>query len=57
MTDGFTAFIFAVDFGGWMYSLMMRNTMRQTPSLIAAGVAGVGGFIVIFTLMKFVFHY
>jgi len=57
MTDGFTAVIFAIGFGGWVYSLMMKNTMRQEPSLMAAGVAGVAGFIVIFTLMKFVFHY
>jgi hypothetical protein len=57
MTDGFTAVVFAVGFGGWIYSLMMKNTMRQQPSLIAASVAGVAGFIVIFTLMKFVFHY
>jgi len=57
MTDGFTALIFAAGFGGWIYSLMMKNTMRQQPSLIAAGVSGVAGYIVIFTLMKYVFHY
>lgn len=57
MTDGFTALIFAVGFGGWIYSLMMKNTMRQQPSLIAAVVSGVAGYIVIFTLMKYVFHY
>ena len=57
MTDGFTALIFAVGLGGWVYSYFMKNTMRQQPSLMAAGVAGVAGFIVIFTLMKYVLHY
>jgi hypothetical protein len=57
MTDGFTALIFAVGFGGWIYSYFMKSTMQQRPSLTAAGVAGVVGFIVILTLMKYVFHY
>lgn len=57
MTDGFTALIFGVGFGGWVYSLVIRSTMRQRPSLIAGGASGVAGVVVIFTLMKFVFHY
>lgn len=57
MTDGFTALVFAAGFGGWIYSLMMKNTMRQQPSLIAALVSGIAGYVVIFTLMKYVFHY
>lgn len=57
MSEGFTALIFAVGFGGWVYSYFMKNTMQQKPSLTAAGVAGVIGFIVIYTLMKYVFHY
>lgn len=57
MTDGFTALIFAIGFGGWVYSYFMKNTMRQSPSLTAGGVAGVVGFIIVFTIMKFVLHY
>lgn len=57
MSDGFTALIFGVGFGGWVYSLAVRNTVRSSTSLIAGGAAGVAGFIVIFTLMKSVFHY
>lgn len=57
MTDGVTALIFAIGFGGWIYSVFMKNTMQQKPSLIAAAVAGVAGYLVIFTLMKYVFHY
>ena len=57
MTDGFTALIFAVGFGGWVYSYFMKNTMQQKPSLTAAGVAAVAGFIVIYSLMKYVLHY
>lgn len=57
MTDGVTALIFAIGFGGWIYSVFMKNTMQQKPSLTAAAVAGVAGYLVIFTLMKYVFHY
>lgn len=57
MTDGVTALIFAIGFGGWIYSIFMKNTMQQKPSLTAAAVAGVAGYLVIFTLMKYVFHY
>jgi len=57
MTDGFTALVFAVGFGGWVYAYFMKSTMQQRPSLTAAGVAGVAGFVVIFTLMKYVLHY
>ena len=57
MTDGFTALIFGVGAGGWVYAQAMRSTKHQTTSLITAGVAGVAGFIVIFTLMKYVLHY
>ena len=57
MTDGFTALVFAIGVGGWVYSYFMKNTMRQRSSLTAGGVASVVGFIVIFTLMKYVLHY
>lgn len=57
MTDGFTAIIFGVGFGTWVFSHMMHSTMRTSTSVIAGGACGVAGFIVIFTLMKFVFHF
>jgi hypothetical protein len=57
MTDGFTALIFGVGLAGWVYSFLMKNTMQQKPSLTGAGVAAVIGFIVVYTLMKYVLHY
>lgn len=57
MTSGVTAFVFAVGFGGWIYAMMMRNTSNQRSSLTAAAVAALAGFVVIFTLLKFVFHF
>jgi hypothetical protein len=57
MTDGVTALIFGAGFGVWIYAMMMRSTSNPKNSLVAAVVAAFGGFIVIFTLMKFVFHF
>jgi hypothetical protein len=57
MTDGVTALIFGAGFGAWIYAMMMRSTSNPKNSLVAASVAAFGGFIVIFTLMKFVFHF
>lgn len=54
MTDGVTSLIFGAGFGTWIYAMMMKNTSSQQNSLIAGAVAGVAGFIVIFTLLKFV---
>lgn len=52
MSDSFTALVFGVGFGGWTYAKLMKNTNNQRNSLIGAGVAGVGGFLVIFTIIK-----
>jgi hypothetical protein len=57
MTDGVTALIFGAGFGAWIYTMMMRSTSNAKSSIVAAIVAAFGGFIVIFTLLKFVFHF
>lgn len=56
MGDGTVAFIFGAGFGAWVYNKLMKTTNRQQSSLIGGGIAGVGSFIVLFTLMKFVLH-
>jgi len=57
MTDWFTALIFAVGFGTWVYAYMMRSTMRVSSSLAGAGVCAAVAFIVIFTLMRYILHF
>lgn len=56
MGDGVISFIFAAGFGTWVYSKIMKSTNVQRSSLIGGMVAALGGFIVLFTLLKFVFH-
>lgn len=56
MGAGVVSFIFAAGFGTWVYSKVMKSTNIQRSSLISGVVAGLGGFIVLFTLMKFVLH-
>ena len=57
MTDWLTALMFGAGLGVWVFSYMMKNTMRRDTSTIAGATAGVAGFIVIITLIKLVFHF
>lgn len=56
MSDGITATIFAAGFGTWVYSKMMHSTNSTRNSLTGATVSAVIAFVVIFTLMKYIFH-
>jgi hypothetical protein len=56
MSDGITAIIFAAGFGTWVYSKMMHSTNSQHSALTGATVSGVIAFVVIYTLMKYIFH-
>jgi hypothetical protein len=56
MSNGLTGLLFGVGFGGWVYSIMMRQTGGQAK--IAVGVAifaGLVGFFVVFSLLAWVF--
>ncbi len=55
--DGVTAFMFAVGIGTWVYSKLMRSTNNTQNSLIGAAITGVVGFIVIFTVLKYLLQW
>ena len=56
MNNGLVALMFGVGLGGWVYYQMMRHTGNNTKSsLIAAGLAGLVGAFVIYTLFAWVF--
>jgi hypothetical protein len=58
LSDAMTGLIFGVGFGGWVYFKLLANTGgHQKSALIGGLLAGAGGFFVIFTLIKFVFHF
>jgi ABC-type proline/glycine betaine transport system permease subunit len=57
MSDGITAIIFAAGFGAWVYNKMMHSTNSQHSALVGTVVSAAIAFIVIFTLMKYVFHF
>jgi tetrahydromethanopterin S-methyltransferase subunit D len=56
MGDGFVSLMFGAGFGTWVYSKLMKNTMNQKNSLIGGAVAGIGGCVVLYTLVKFTLH-
>ena len=56
MGDGLLSLLVAVGFAAWIYSKLMKSTNIQKNSLIGSAIAGIGGFIVLFTLLKFVLH-
>jgi hypothetical protein len=56
MGDGLISLLVAVGFAAWIYSKLMKSTNIQKNSLIGSAIAGIGGFIVLFTLLKFVLH-
>jgi hypothetical protein len=55
--DGVTAFIFAVGLGTWVYGKLVRSTNSSQNSLIGGGIAAVVGFIVVFTLLKYLLQW
>jgi hypothetical protein len=52
MGNGITGLLFGIGFGTWVFALMMKQTggILKT-SLIAATIAGLIGFFVIFTIL------
>lgn len=57
LSDGLTALLFGVGFGAWVYYKVSRTSGGHHQSSVTAGLAaGLGGFFVIFTLLKLVLH-
>jgi hypothetical protein len=52
MPDWFISFIFGAGAGGFVYSKVMKMTMRSDAAATLAVVSGIVGFIVIFSLAK-----
>jgi hypothetical protein len=57
MGDGVTALIFGVGAGTWTYGRLMRTTNNTQSSLTGGAAVGLVGFVVVFTLLKYVFHF
>ena len=54
MTDGFTALLFGIGFGGWVYFKLTRYSGHHNSALTAAVLAGLAVFFVVFSLLKWV---
>lgn len=55
--DGLTAFLFGVGAGTWMYARLMKTTNSPKNSVVGGAVVGIIGFIVIYTLLKYIVHF
>lgn len=55
--DGVTAFIFSVGAGTWTYNKLMKSTNSTQNSVIGGLVVAFIGFIVIFTLLKYLLQW
>lgn len=57
MSHALIAFVFAIGFAGWIYSLLSRQTGNgnQKSAIIGAGISGLLAFIVVFTLASMLF--
>lgn len=56
MSNALTGLLFGIGLGGWIYTMMMRQSGGQTQtSIIVAAVAGLIGFFVVYTTLGLVF--
>jgi hypothetical protein len=56
MGYGVIALIFGVGSGTWIYAKLMKSTNSMQNSLIGGAVTGLVGFVVVYTLFKYVLH-
>jgi hypothetical protein len=57
MSDALVGIFFGLGAGMWLYAKVMHSSGNQQSALITGGSVALGGFLLVFTLFKFVFGF